>query len=107
MRKKYFSGLIAALMLASCLTVPALAAGETLTFQNVPESHWANRYVMACVEHGAIEGTTAAVDGVGTFSPSGKVTLGQFLAVLTRLVAAEEIGSGTGGHWSTPAPVMR
>ena len=33
MRKKYFSGLVAALMLASCLSVSALAAGESLSVQ--------------------------------------------------------------------------
>ena len=60
---------------------------------------------MACVQHGAIEGTTTPVNGIGTFNPGGKVTLSQFITVLTRLIAADKIDtslSGPGIHWAMP-----
>ena len=40
MKKKLFSGFLA-LVLALCLTAPALAAG----FTDVPDSHWASGYI--------------------------------------------------------------
>lgn len=122
-KKKVLSGVLAAGLALSCLAGPALAAGmepqaptvyaaavnqESLTFSDVPTTHWAYPYIMTCVQKGAIAGTTTPVNGVGTFDPEGKVSLGQFITVLIRLIAADEADekinsgaySGAGVHWA-------
>ena len=74
-------------------------------FSDVATDHWAYPYIMSCVQKGAIVGTGEVVNGIGTFNPNGKVSLGQFLAVLTRLIAADKIDSslaGSGVHWAMP-----
>lgn len=119
-KQKVLSGVLATGLALSCMVGPAFAAGndpqvspaqvvavkqETLTFSDVRINDWYYIYVMACAQHGAISGTTTPVNGIGTFNPNGKVTLGQFLAVLTRLIAADKIDSslaGSGVHWAMP-----
>ena len=71
-------------------------------FSDVAPTDWAYPYIMACVQKGAIIGTGEVVNGIGTFNPSGKVSLGQFLAVLTRLIAADKIDTSLSGHWAMP-----
>ena len=119
-KQKVLSGVLATGLALSCMVGPALAAGndpqvspaqvvavkqETLTFSDVRINDWYYTYVMACVQHGAIAGTTTPVNGIGTFNPGGKVTLSQFITVLTRLIAADKIDSslaGPGIHWAMP-----
>ena len=119
-KQKVLSGVLATGLALSCMVGPAFAAGndpqvspaqvvavkqETLTFSDVRINDWYYTYVMSCVQHGAIEGTTPAVNGIGTFNPGGKVTLSQFITVLTRLIAADKIDSslaGSGVHWAMP-----
>ncbi|WP_324823546.1 S-layer homology domain-containing protein [Sinanaerobacter sp. ZZT-01] len=72
------------------------------SFNDVPSSHWAYKDIMTMVSKGAIAGTTAPVNGVGTYNPNGSVTLGQFLAISTRLVASDKIQAGNYAHWATP-----
>lgn len=116
-KQKLLSGVLATGLALSCMVGPAFAASndlqvspaqvaavsqETLTFSDVPTTHWAYPYIMSCVQHGAIAGTTTPVNGIGTFNPNGKVSLGQFLAVLTRLIAADKIDTSLSGHWAMP-----
>ena len=116
-KQKVLSGVLATGLALSCMVGPAFAAGndpqvspaqvvavkqETLTFSDVRINDWYYTYVMACAQHGAISGTTSPVNGVGTFNPNGKVNLGQFLAVLTRLIAADKIDTSLSGHWAMP-----
>lgn len=119
-KQKVLSGVLATGLALSCMVGPAFAAGndpqvspaqvvavkqETLTFSDVRINDWYYTYVMACAQHGAIAGTTTPVNGIGTFNPGGKVTLSQFITVLTRLIAADKIDSslaGPGIHWAMP-----
>ena len=119
-KQKMLSGVLATGLALSCMVGPAFAASndpqvspaqvvavsqETLTFSDVRINDWYYTYVMACVQHGAIAGTTTPVNGIGTFNPGGKVTLSQFITVLTRLIAADKIDSslaGSGVHWAMP-----
>ena len=116
-KQKVLSGVLATGLALSCMVGPAFAAGndpqvspaqvvavkqETLTFSDVRINDWYYTYVMSCVQHGAIEGTTPAVNGIGTFAPNQNVSLGQFLAVLTRLIAADKIDTSLSGHWAMP-----
>ena len=116
-KQKVLSGVLATGLALSCMVGPAFAASndpqvspaqvvavsqETLTFSDVRINDWYYPYVMACAQRGAISGTTTPVNGIGTFNPSGKVSLGQFLAVLTRLIAADKIDTSLSGHWAMP-----
>ena len=116
-KQKLLSGVLATGLALSCMVGPAFAASndlqvspaqvaavsqETLTFSDVPTTHWAYPYIMSCVQKDAIRGTSEVVNGIGTFNPNGKVTLGQFLAVLTRLIAADKIDTSLSGHWAMP-----
>ena len=61
---------------------------------------------MLCVQHGAIAGTRSPdANGIGSFSPNTNVTLGQFLTVLTRLLAEDYLdgnaySTSKGYHWA-------
>ena len=117
MKKQIVSGLISVVLMLS-MTVPAFATDiiiippnqttaepqeRTVTsFIDVDTSHWAYKDIMTMVSKGAIAGTTAPVNGVGTYNPNGSVTLGQFLAISTRLVASDKIQAGNYAHWATP-----
>lgn len=75
------------------------------SFRDVAPSRWSYKNIMLCVQHGAIAGTkTPDANGVGEFNPTGTVTVGQFITVLTRLVAPDLIqgSAGQGEHWATP-----
>lgn len=71
-------------------------------FSDVATDHWAYPYIMSCVQKGAIVGTGEVVNGIGTFAPNQNVSLGQFLAVLTRLIAPDKIDTSLSGHWAMP-----
>ena len=116
-KQKVLSGVLATGLALSCMVGPAFAAGndpqvspaqvvavkqETLTFSDVRINDWYYIYVMACVQKGAIIGTGEVVNGIGTFAPNQNVSLGQFLAVLTRLIAADKIDTSLSGHWAMP-----
>ena len=73
------------------------------SFSDIGPSHWAYNDVMIIANKGIIAGTTAPVNGVGTYNPSGKVTVGEFLTLSTRLVAADKIqDEGDFAHWAVP-----
>ena len=73
------------------------------SFSDIGPSHWAYNDVMIIANKGIIAGTSAPVNGVGTYNPSGKVTVGEFLTLSTRLVAADKIqDEGEFAHWAVP-----
>lgn len=75
----------------------------TTSFDDLKDATWASEYIMLCLQHGAVSGTrNADENGVSSFKPNDQVTLGQFLAVITRLVAADKIQGDTSAHWATP-----
>ena len=101
--KKIIS-LCLSLVLVASMSVTAFAV-ELKSFSDVASNRWSHKSIMLCVQHGAIAGTkTPDANGVGEFNPTGTVTVGQFLAVLTRLVASDHIGgtAGEGEHWAMP-----
>lgn len=65
------------------------------SFQDVAADRWSHNAIMLCVEKGAISGTrTPDANGVGSFDPTGKVTLGQFLAVDAVTLPKELVDAG-------------
>ena len=76
------------------------ANAAVTSFSDLPSNHWAYNDVMTIANKGIISGTTAPVNGVGTYDPNGTVTLGQFLAIATRLVASDKIVEGNHAHWA-------
>ena len=73
------------------------------SFSDIGPSHWAYKDVMIIANKGIIAGTTAPVNGVGTYNPSGNVTVGEFLTLSTRLVASDKIqDEGNFAHWAVP-----
>lgn len=73
------------------------------SFSDIGPSHWAYKDVMIIANKGIIAGTSAPVNGVGTYNPSGNVTVGEFLTLSTRLVAADKIqDEGEFAHWAVP-----
>ena len=93
-KQKVLSGVLATGLALSCMVGPAFAAG------NDPQVSPAQ---VVAVKQETL--TTTPVNGIGTFNPGGKVTLSQFITVLTRLIAADKIDSslaGSGVHWAMP-----
>lgn len=87
---------------ASAFIITVTPSDRT-TFSDMPSSHWAYRYVMLMSDKGIIKGTSAPVNGVGTYSPNGKVTVGEFLTIATRLVAKDKIKTNSSfSHWAVP-----
>ena len=96
---KKIMSLFLSLILVASLSVTAFAV-ELKSFDDVDPTRWSHSAIMLCVEKGAISGTrTPDANGVGSFNPTGKVTLGQFLAVITRLACPDAI-KDTEGHWA-------
>ena len=97
--------LVLSLVMITSITAPAFAV-ELKSFDDVPKGNWTHSYIMLCVQHGAIAGTrNPDANGIGSFSPNTNVTLGQFLTVLTRLLAEDQINSeaypqSQGYHWA-------
>ena len=91
------------LALIMALSMTAFAS-EIKGFSDVAETDWSYSYIMLCVEHGAIDGTTPPDEnGIGTFEPEQEVTLGQFLAALTKLLCPSAIMPLEDGvHWTLP-----
>ena len=83
------------------VTLSNAEAHQAITsFSDIGPNHWAYKDVMTIANKGIISGTTAPVNGVGTYDPNGTVTLGQFLAIATRLVASDKIVEGNHSHWA-------
>jgi len=99
MKKRIFAAVLALSFVLSA------AEAKTVRFSDVAQSHWAYEAIMTCAEKGAVEGTQAAdKNGVGKFDPEGTVTLGQMLAVLTRLIAVTDTPKATAQdkNWASP-----
>jgi hypothetical protein len=74
-----------------------------ITFSDVQPGQWFYNDVMTLTDRGIISGVTTPVNGVAKYEPQGAVTLGQFLAIGTRLVAKEYIKDVFGAkHWAMP-----
>lgn len=86
------------------VTVQTKSQGNpTTSFDDLNQAKWASEYIMLCLQHGAIAGTRVADEnGVSSFKPNDNVTLGQFLAVITRLISPDKIHGDTGVHWAVP-----
>lgn len=75
------------------LTSPALAA-ET-GFSDVPATHWAADAIAEAYNDNVMTGVEN-----GVFDPDGKVTLVQFIAILTRAFYSSEVETSTAsGAW--------
>lgn len=71
-----------------------------LCFDDVLPDYWGYDAVMSIAAHKLVTGTRQPdANGVGSFTPGGEVTLGQFLVVVTRLVCPEQ-RKDTPGHWA-------
>ena len=104
--RRIFSGILV-IALAITLSVPAFAAKyELKSFSDVPETHGAYSAIMRSVELGLIYGTKDPDEnGVGEFAPNGTMTRAQFITVVMRAVAKDELNEyqGSGEHWYSNA----
>ena len=71
-----------ALVLALCLTAPALAAG----FTDVPDSHWASGYLQRGYAEDWVHGM-----GSGKYAPAGTLTRAQFLTMVTNAFFSDDL----------------
>lgn len=105
--KKVFSFVLAA-ALSATLAVPAFAA-SSITFSDVPQGHWAYEAVMDMTDRGMFAGTTAPVNGGGTFAPDAAMSRAAFITVLVRYLYPEEIQPAAAGQqwWENPVAVAK
>ena len=102
--RRIFSGILV-IALAITLSVPAFAT-ELKSFSDVSETHWAYSAIMRSVELGLIYGTKDPDEnGVGEFAPNGTMTRAQFITVVMRAVAKDELNEyqGSGKYWYSNA----
>lgn len=99
-------GLIATTLAATLFSTTfttAIASNITL-FDDVPETHWAHSYIMMMEREGVVYGIRVPdTDGTGSYNPSGTVSLGEFLAMATRIVCSDYINLDEAtDFWATP-----
>ena len=97
---------ITAIALSGALTLalltPAFAA-NTLSFSDVPATHWAYAAITDMTEKEMFKGTTHAVNGVGTFSPDDDMSRAAFITVIVRYLYPDEIKPVAAGQkWYEP-----
>ncbi len=99
--KKIVNFLIIIAVVLSML-MPAYGANKAATsFSDVQSGQWFYKDVMTLTGKGIITGVSAPVNGVGRYDPQGTVTLGQFIAISTRLVAEKYIKAVPNAkHWA-------
>lgn len=98
--KKIVNCLIIIAVVLSML-MPAYGEETAVSFSDVKSGDWFYNDVMTLTGKGIITGVTKPVNGVGKYDPQGTVTLGQFLAISTRLVAKEYIKEAPDAkHWA-------
>ena len=99
--KKLVYFFVTIIIIASML-MPAYGANNAASsFSDVKSGQWFYNDVMALTGKGIITGVTTPVNGVGKYDPQGTVTLGQFLAISTRLVAEDHIKAVPNAkHWA-------
>ena len=76
---------LAALLTAGLLALPLAVPASAAEFTDLSESHWAYEDMMQAAALGILQGT-----GGGAISPSGTLSWGQFLAMLTRTFAPDD-----------------
>lgn len=97
---KHLKTLVLTAVMTALLATGACAAETVNSFSDVPETHWAHSAIMTMVRGGLFNGTTAPVNGVGTFEPDAPMTRAQFVTVLTRLLYADRITTPVNeGSW--------
>ena len=90
--KKRLSLLLA---LIFCLGLVPFASADNSPFSDVPSDHWAYDAVMETYNDGVMTGTAP-----GVFSPSGKLSMAQFVTVLTRAFYNDDVVNSTrDGAW--------
>ena len=90
--KKRLSLLLA---LVFCLGLVPFASADNSPFSDVPSDHWAYDAVMETYNDGVMTGTAP-----GVFSPSGKLSMAQFVTVLTRAFYNDDVVNSTrDGAW--------
>ena len=102
--RRIFSGILV-IALAITLSVPAFAY-ELKSFSDVPASYPYYQQVIRAAELGLVNGTKDPdANGVGEFAPNGTMTRAQFITVVMRAVAKDELNEyqGSGKHWYSNA----
>lgn len=85
----------AALLLAALAVTFICTTAFAADFTDVPQTHWAYRYIDEANKDGIIQGV-----GNNRFDPNGKVTLAEFTAMLVRMLyPAEAAESTASGEW--------
>ena len=98
--KKILTSLII-IAIALSMAMPVYGEETAVSFSDVKPGQWFYNDVMILTSKGIIKGVTTPVNGVGKYDPQGTVTLGQFLAISTRLVAKEHIKEiPNAKHWA-------
>lgn len=100
--KKNVRQLICLLLLVALMTSAVLAASVTVSsFSDVPRSHWGYETIMDMTRQGLFEGTSAVVNGVGTFMPEKSMTRAEFVIVALRALYPDEAKTVTNaaGTW--------
>ena len=91
------------LLLAMALSMVA-SATAVKGFSDVPKTEWSYNYIMLCAQNGAVNGTTNPDEnGIATFAPKMEVSLGQFLAAMTKLLCPTLVKPlEEGQQWTLP-----
>ena len=107
MKFKRIVTIMLSLIMIAALTIPTFATEyELKSFSDVPASYPYYQQVMRAAELGLVNGTKDPDEnGVGEFAPNGTMTRAQFITVVMRAVAQDELNEyqGSGKYWYSNA----
>ena len=100
MQTNKFVNLLILMLFMLCVST-SVSAESVVSFSDVTENHWAYSAIMNMTECGMFKGTSEAIDGVAAFSPDKTMLRSEFIAVLTRYLYSNELGSmnPSNGQW--------
>lgn len=87
--RKFLTVLLSFLITFCCLTSPAFAAGEALSFSDVPADAWYTPYIEVCAQAGVMGGV-----GEGRFEPERPLSQVEAYVLLLRLHDVLQGGDG-------------
>ena len=82
-------------MVLLCFT--AAPSASALTFEDVPQKHWAYEEILSMSERGLIQGSD------GAFRPEDSISTQAFLSMLCRASGFDDRNLEHGSDWSDPA----
>ena len=88
-------------MMTLCVLTTSIFASSPTAFKDVPASYWGYKNIQRAYTDGVVSGSSYnEATGERYYSPEAKLTVAEFVTILTRAFYADEVNSSTAtGQW--------